>query len=152
MTGPIEIKPEPLEVTRAFFEERGAEGFEGTAMLAGSGQEITRCVIPDQQAYRSKFGVAVEVTEQGKLELASALSIEERYLSRIHSHPQLAFHSSTDDRNPGLTAEGALSIVVPFYGLGLRRGLEACALFVLQKGEWVEIPTRKIGDYAVVVS
>jgi hypothetical protein len=148
---PIKIESDVLEFARVFFEDRGAEGYEGTAMLAGNNQEITRCVIPDQRPYRGKYGVAVEVTDQGKLDLASALSLDERYLARIHSHPALAFHSRTDDRNPGLTADGTLSIVVPFFGLGLRGGLSACAVFVLRLGKWVEIGPRQLEDYAVVV-
>jgi hypothetical protein len=50
-----------------------------------------------------------------------------------------------------LTAEGALSIVVPFFGLGLRRGLEACAVFVCRHGEWLEIPESRLADSAVVI-
>lgn len=110
-------------------------------MLAGTAVTgITRCVIPDQRASRSRYGVSVEVTEKGKLGLAVALGPNERYLARIHSHPSEAFHSETDDANPGLTAEGAFSIVVPYFGLGLRRGLSACAVYVYREGEWDEIP------------
>ena len=123
-----------------FFEERGACGLEGTAMLAGDpAVGVTRCVIPDQVGRRSRFGVSVEVTEQGKLMLAGALADEERYLARIHSHPSDAFHSDTDDVNPGLTADGAISIVVPFFGLGLRRGLDACAIYVYRDLEWIPL-------------
>jgi hypothetical protein len=122
-------------------------------MLAGTaGGGITRCVIPDQQAYRGPHGeVWVEVTDTGKLMIASELALDERYLARIHSHPAEAFHSVTDDRNPALTAEGSLSIVCPFFGLALRRGLAACAVFVLHAGEWVEIPTGSVDDFVIVV-
>jgi hypothetical protein len=126
-----------LDHVRGFMEERGSHGFEASAMLAGpSAGRITRAVIPEQVGHRSALGVAVEVTDRGKLELAAALTLEEIWIARIHSHPDRAFHSDTDDRNPALTADGSLSIVVPFYGLGLRRGLEACAVFVLRAGIW----------------
>jgi hypothetical protein len=152
-SAPLPISTPALERARLFFEDRGTLGFEGTAMLAGtSAAGVTRCVIPDQHARRGPFGgVSVEVTDQGKLELATALALDERYLARIHSHPGDAFHSETDDRNPGLTAEGALSIVVPFFGLGLRRGLEACAVFVYRQGEWLEIPETRLPEYVVVI-
>jgi hypothetical protein len=151
-TRPITIAASALEVARVFFEQQGTCGFEGTAMLAGTPEDgITRCVIPDQRAYRIGKGVGVEVTDKGKLELASALTLDERWLARIHSHPDEAFHSHVDDRNPGLTAEGALSIVVPFFGLGLRRGLEACAVHVFRAGEWNEIPLSNVHEYAAVV-
>lgn len=149
---PTPIAAGALETARLFFEEQGAYGFEGTAMLAGTPEDgITRCVIPHQRPYRIGKGVGVEVTDKGKLELASALALDERWLARIHSHPDEAFHSHVDDKNPALTAEGGLSIVVPFFGLGLRRGLEVCAVHVFKAGEWIEIPQAKMCEYAVVV-
>ncbi len=142
---PRRISRSALEDARRFFEERGKDGCEGTAMLAGPADgAITRCVIPSQVARRTKTGVCVEVTMQGKLELAAALGTGERYHARIHSHPRAAFHSDTDDANPGLTAEGALSIVVPEFGRGLRSGLTACAVFERRLGRWVEIPEADV--------
>jgi len=91
------------------------------------------------------------VTEQGKLELASALAIGELWLARIHSHPYEAFHSATDDANLALTAQGSFSIVVPFLGLGLRRGLAACAVFVYRQGSWLELTDRELSEQLVVI-
>ena len=77
-----------LDDARRYFEERGAHGLEGTAMLAGTAEAgITRCVIPHQVGHRTAHGVAVEVTDRGKLELAAALELHELWLARIHSHP-----------------------------------------------------------------
>lgn len=149
---PTPIAASALETARAFFEQQGAFGYEGTAMLAGTtGAGITRCVIADQRPRRLSGGVSVEVTDNGKLELAAALALEERWLARIHSHPAEAFHSHVDDVNPALTASGALSIVVPFFGLGLRRGLEACAVHVYAGSEWVALVPDELADYLVVV-
>jgi hypothetical protein len=85
-------------------------------------------------------GCSVEVTQEGKDELLTSLDRSERYLLRVHSHPGEAFHSATDDRNPALTHNGALSIVVPFFGLGLQQGLDACAVYRLTSGRWLELP------------
>lgn len=149
---PTPIAADALETARVFFEQQGAHGFEGTAMLAGTeAAGITRCVIPDQRPYRTRLGVAVEVTEKGKLELAAALALDERWLARIHSHPDEAFHSHTDDTNPALTAEGSLSIVVPFFGLGLRRGLVACAVHAYRGGDWRTVAPADVPDYLTVV-
>jgi hypothetical protein len=129
-----------LESVRTFMEERGSHGFEATAMLAGTTSgAITRAVVPHQVGYRSQHGVAVEVTAEGKRQLAGALTLNERWLARIHSHPGDAFHSDTDDANPALTAQGALSIVVPFFGLGLRRGIGSCAVFAFDDGTWRQV-------------
>jgi hypothetical protein len=149
---PTAVAASALEDARIFFEQQGAHGFEGTAMLAGAAETgITRCVIPDQRPYRTRYGVAVEVTDKGKLELAAALALDERWLARIHSHPDEPFHSPTDDTNPALTAEGALSIVVPFFGLGLRRGLDPCAVHVYRRGQWRLIEPADLTSYLVVV-
>ena len=151
-TRPTPVATSALEEARVFFEDRGAFGFEGTAMLAGTAAGgITRCVIPDQRPYRTRFGVAVEVTDKGKLELAAALALDERWLARIHSHPDEPFHSQTDDTNPALTAEGALSIVVPFFGLGLRRGLDACAVHVYRAGSWQLVAPADVPACLVLV-
>jgi hypothetical protein len=93
-------------------------------------------VAPDQRANRSLGGCWVEVTDAGKRQLAAGLGRNERYLVRAHSHPCEAFHSNTDNRNPALTFIGALSVVVPYFGLGLRRGLDACAVLRLTAYGW----------------
>ena len=135
----VSIAQEALDDARAFLENRGALGSEGTGMLAGvrlgDDVRIDRFFAPDQEAGADPSSW-VEVTERGKRELVLALRDGELWVARIHSHPGRAFHSWIDDRNPGLTADGSLSIVVPFYGLGLRRGLDACGLFELRDGAW----------------
>ena len=108
-------------------------------MIARRGEGVAdRLVIPTQLAHRA-LGCWVEVPLEGKLELAAALGADEQYVSRIHSHPDIGFHSSTDDENPMLTQEGALSIVVPFFGLALRCGLDACAVYVRHGSKWLEL-------------
>ncbi len=112
----LRVHQQPLEEARMYFELRGKDGFEeGTAMLAGPVGEARRCIIPGQIGRRGPRGVSVKVTMAGKLQLASALGADGFYHARIHSHPRQAFHSITDDRNPGLTAEGSFSIVVPDF-------------------------------------
>jgi hypothetical protein len=93
----------------------------------------------------------VEVTEQGKRELAARLPSGRRYLARVHSHPAQAFHSRADDANPALTHEGAISVVVPYFGLGLRRGLGACAVYRLSAGRWSPLPVGPDRDKWVIV-
>jgi hypothetical protein len=100
--------------------------------------------VPRQNAHRDAYGhVNVEVSREGQMDLALALCPDELYVARIHSHPGDAFHSAADDANPVISFEGALSIVVPFFGLGLRRGLDACAVYLFHDGQWVEL---KPGD------
>jgi hypothetical protein len=144
------LTPELLETTRSFFEERGSFGLEGTAMIAGPAQP--RLVIPNQHAVRTLHGVCVELTPTGLYELATALTDGERLVARIHSHPAEAFHSPADDRNPAITFDGALSIVVPFFGLGLRHGLDACAVYRRTAGRWEELPAGPQRDRWIVAT
>lgn len=139
----LHLQTRVLEAAQLLFEDRGSHGLEGTAMIAGP---IPRLVVPDQRARRTPHGVRVELTEQGQWELATALRPGETYFARIHSHPGEAFHSSTDDRNPVITFEGAISIVVPYFGLGLRRGLPACAVLRLTHGLWEDLPPGPVRD------
>lgn len=135
------VLPDPLLAdAAAFFEACGARGCEGTAVIK-SGPGGPALVIPEQQPWRSSSGgVSVEVTRAGQIQLALALGPDDLYVARIHSHPAEAFHSRADDANPVLTHDGALSIVVPFFGLGLRRGLGACAVLRRERGHWRDLP------------
>lgn len=143
---PLHLSAAVLDETREFFENRGSCGLEGTAMIAGP---TPRLVVPDQLAHRTPLGVSVELTERGQWKLATALGPHETYLARIHSHPDEAFHSPTDDNNPAITFDGALSIVVPYFGLGLRRGLDACSVFRLEMGTWRDLPGGADRDHWV---
>lgn len=144
-----------LAKARDFFEEAGSRGSEGTALLAGKevggNQHVTRLVVPDQRTGDGE-GCWVEVTEAGKFQLLAALGGDERWIARIHSHPGRAYHSSTDDANLVITAEGSWSIVVPYFGLGLRRGLAACAVLRLERGKWRLLKEHEIRESITVVA
>jgi hypothetical protein len=68
----------------------------------------------------------------------------------VHSHPAGAFHSPADDANPVLSHEGAISVVVPYFGLGLRRGVAACAVYRLTAGRWRALPAGPGRDRWVI--
>jgi len=140
-----------LDAARYFFERRGTEGCEGTALIAGvPGQAASRLIIPDQKAVPAPYA-SVTITAAGELQLAMALPDSELYVARIHSHPGRAFHSQADHDNPVLTHEGALSIVVPWFGLGLRLGLGACAVYEHSRGIWTALPAGPERDDLVAV-
>lgn len=152
----VSLTSRVLDDAAQFFMDQGSQGYEGTGLIACRPYDdrwiSARFVAPDQVAHRRNGGCAVEVTEQGKNELLTALKAGERYLVRIHSHPGEAFHSVTDDRNPALTHAGALSIVVPFFGLGLRRGLDACAVLRLSDSRWRSVAPGPARDQWVTIS
>lgn len=137
----VALPPTLLAAVEDFLTDRGTHGIEGTGLIACTRSEgnswVGRSfVAPEQRAHHSGSGCWVEVTDAGKRQLAATLRSGERYLIRIHSHPGEAFHSAADDRNPALTFIGALSVVVPYFGLGLRRGLDVCAVLRLTTAGW----------------
>ena len=129
-----------LDEVRQHMEAAGVAGAEAAGFVVAGPDRVARHVIfPDQRTGGAPCPW-VQVTEQGKGELAVALGDDETYAARIHSHPGCAFHSARDDRNPALRFEGALSIVVPYFGLGLRRGnLETSAVLVRHARRWVDL-------------
>jgi len=146
---PLVLTSKVLQDARTFFEDRGTLGLEGTALIKkGTGLEL---VIPRQNAHRDAYGhVNVEVPREGQMDLALALGPDDLYVARIHSHPGDAFHSAADDGNPVISFEGGISIVVPFFGLGLRRGLDACAVYHFHNGGWVELKAGPDRDRWIV--
>jgi proteasome lid subunit RPN8/RPN11 len=139
-----------LAEAEAVFVANGLDGFETTAMLrADRSGAVNAIVIPDQIAGASPL-CWVEVTHQGKLELATALGQDEVYVARIHSHPGAAFHSYTDDRNPALNYPGALSIVVPNFGRDLSTGIDKCAIYRRSNQRWVELPPGPSRDTYII--
>lgn len=146
---PLVLTSRVLDEARTFFEDRGTFGLEGTAMIkAGASLEL---VVPRQRAHRDAYGhVNVEVPREGQMDLALALGADELYVARIHSHPGDAFHSAADDANPVISFEGGISIVVPFFGLGLRRGLDACAVYLFTSGRWTELSAGPQRDRWIV--
>lgn len=155
MAGQLRIGAAVLRDAEHFLTDRGADGLEGTGLVAfrpdGDGWRGEMFVAPDQRGQRAELGCWVEVTEQGKRELAARLPTGFRYLARVHSHPAQAFHSPADDANPALTHEGAISVVVPYFGLGLRRGLGVCAVHRLTAGRWSALPAGPDRDRWVIV-
>lgn len=73
---------------------------------------------------------------------------------QVHSHPDLAFHSRADDARAIVRHEGALSLVVPHFGLrsDIQTFVSDAAVFELTAGKrWVEIlPGEMVSIYRVV--
>lgn len=56
--------------------------------------------------------------------------------AQVHTHPGEAFHSRTDDREPIVTEEGALSIVIPNFAEGEASRPPAWKAYRLQLTHW----------------
>jgi hypothetical protein len=150
MTHRYVIPQAVLDDCRAFFQERGREGCEGTGLLAGYNvaeqAQISRFIIPEQRCIKTAFGVSVELTERAHYTLTDLLRSGERFYARIHSHPRRAYHSGTDDENEVLTHRGAISIVVPFFAREPIL-LSHCAIYRLEHGSgWLRLSAAEVDD------
>ena len=58
---------------------------------------------------------------------------------QIHTHPDLAFHSPTDDAYPIIHTPGFLSLVIPNFGLGPVGFREAYLAQLGSDGSWREV-------------
>lgn len=143
-----------LREARHFFQDRGAEGCEGTALLVGRPENgdvrLTRLFIPEQRCIKERLpdgriGLLVELTEHAHYTLTDTLASGELFYARIHSHPGEAFHSVTDDDNGVITHRGALSIVIPYFAVA-PIDLQRCAIFRLEHGRgWLSLDADEIG-------
>jgi hypothetical protein len=100
----------------------GENGVEGVALFAGYENDnkfyITQTIIPKQTAYRLELGLlyAVDADELHRINVwlyENNLTI----ISQIHSHPNEAYHSETDDAYPIVATKGGISIVVPRFAI-----------------------------------
>ena len=144
-----DVPAQVVEETRSVLRARGQEGVEAVVLWLGHvvderRAEILKAYIPEQVAYRSPDGLAVEVVEAGLTALISALPPGVFVLCRVHSHPSKAYHSALDDENLIISHPGAISIVVPFFARD-PINLTACSINELQHGQgWRELSPDEI--------
>lgn len=77
--------------------------------------------------------------------------VQKRYMigAQVHSHPREAFHSPADDRGAVIRHGGALSLVVPHFGLHATSQdfLADTKVFRLSdENEWVEVGKSEIAE------
>jgi hypothetical protein len=128
--------------------QQGTKGCEAAFYLAGKTQGadclIDTLCIPHQKAWSVEDGCALmvegkEFTRLGRLVEQSG----REFCGQLHSHPDEAFHSPPDDRNPTMRFEGALSIVTPRFGLdGVLPRDAAVFRFDLSTPGWLPLSRR----------
>lgn len=137
-----------LDDSTTFLRTRGRELYEGTALWIGKPMgedfEVIRLFVPDQIATSDSDGASVELTPHAHYTLTDNLLDNELFCARIHAHPRNAYHSATDDANPILTHDGALSIVVPYFAREPIR-LDRCAVYIYERPYgWLQLPPAAI--------
>jgi hypothetical protein len=130
----------------------GERGFEALVLWAGRWRdgepgifEVELAFMPRQRAVRTERGVAVIVDGDALFEMNVLLNDRGlRLVAQLHSHPDEAYHSETDDRYSVVTARAGLSLVVPDFAYG-PFVLESCAIYRLEAGgEWIEVPSHEV--------
>lgn len=94
---------------------------------------FTEAIVPRQS--NTLIETLVDQTEMTRLN-EYAWSKRVTLAAQVHTHPGEAFHSRTDDREPIVTEEGALSIVIPDFAEGKARHPDAWKAYRLQRGHW----------------
>lgn len=142
------IPHEILETTQAALRQAGDKKSEGLVFWAGilQGNEalITRCVNPSGHG----TPVSATVTYRGLRELLSILREKGEFLFvQVHSHPEEAFHSETDDSEAISFKIGFISIVVPYFGAVQMTTLLNCKVFEYKGGgRWAKLSMPEVKE------
>jgi hypothetical protein len=137
------VTSEVTKVTTTALRDAGEGGYELFALWTGVIQEqrfvVTNVHVPRQYSVRSDIGASVQVPGDELHRLNIWLFQHQQTLGvQVHSHPDAAYHSATDDSFPIVTVLGGLSIVVPHFGRDGVLGAESKA-FRLTVGGWKEV-------------
>lgn len=142
-----------LAQTLAVLQRAGRAGNEafvtwgGIVCDDGATLQIVSAFVPDQRAHQTPDGLLVTVDGQSLFEVNRTLYKRGEVLAaQIHSHPDDAYHSSTDDCFSLVTLTGALSVVVPRFGTAGLNGCRGWAWYRLTgPGQWVLLgPNDKV--------
>lgn len=117
---------------------RGREqGTEALALAAGKMQAgrfvLDKTFVPRQRA----TAISVRLEVGSLIPIHTSLAETGHVIGlQIHSHPDDAFHSNTDDVDNTVTQVGSLSLVVPYFGaLGIT-GFPDCVLYRRIEDGW----------------
>lgn len=137
-----------LDLTLGHILAGGADGCETAVLWLGrrsSGREIVAEAFRPQQVVDSDF---FQIPAEGMRRLL--VHIRERrmhILAQVHSHPELAFHSRADNEWAVVRHQGAVSLVVPWFGARTSpdRFLDDVAAFQLDASDqWLEVEPRSV--------
>lgn len=116
----FEIPKDIVTATEDALQEAGAEGYELFVLWSGTIDARTLTIkshfIPEQTSFKTEDGLLVKVEGEALHKLNAALFDRAEVLAvQVHAHPTDAYHSTTDDTYPIVTALGGLSIVAPYF-------------------------------------
>jgi|ERR1700722_10754826 len=116
----IRVSQEAIDRMMDVFRQRGGLGLEAFALWAGNAEDdiftVHELIIPAQTGQRLDEGVCVFVGP-AELHRINVWLYENQMslIAQIHTHPDEAYHSETDDAFPIATTVGCVSIVIPNF-------------------------------------
>lgn len=116
-------------------------------------RRVTRAVVPAQKPGRSAFGVWVHIdgSELQRIQLDN-YNRGERSWIQLHTHPSADVEMSQLDREWEVVRhEGALSIIVPFYGRRGMAGFPGVNVYEREADDWRLWSTREVTSRLVIV-
>lgn len=145
-----------LETVYGHLRKAGEDGMEGIALLFGNQTDdifdATTVVVPKQKAYRTEQGLLYHVDGEELHTLnvwayRTGLSL----FAQIHSHPQEAYHSDTDDQYAIITTLGGLSIVVPNFAVDPINPQNWAVYRLLPQTGWTVLESYTVADLLQLV-
>jgi len=143
-----------VHTTAQALREQGGGVREAVALWQGrilseEVAEITKLHVPRQLTGPLHFNVPLDE----RLRLVREVSKEDEFiLIQLHTHPRHAFHSVVDDQLAITKHTGAISIVIPDFGLRWDGDLlQTSVNRNLGCGHWVELPHIEVSQLLEVV-
>jgi hypothetical protein len=135
----FEVSEGLVHATEDALREAGSKGYELFVLWSGNPADETFRVehmyVPTQQSYKLRRGVCVRVDAIELDRLNRWLYASHQILGvQVHTHPEDAYHSETDDTYPIVTLLGGLSIVAPNFCRGQLLGTDTAVFRLARKG------------------
>jgi hypothetical protein len=148
------IEARAIRETEEAIRAAGQDGYELFVVWSGTRDVDTFTVdkvhVPEQTSYKLGTGLCVRIDGSELHRLNVWLHEAQQVIGvQVHSHPEDAYHSYTDDTYPIATLEGSLSIVLPSFGRD-GWGSSDIAAYRLERGLWVKV-TDLLSDLIEVV-
>lgn len=137
------------DLLASFAAEREAEGVVyWLGIEAGMQAIITTLAVPDAD---TRYGGVLTTPEANARVLAAMVGTPLVLIGQAHSHPgHKVRHSHFDDERTFARHEGALSVVVPYFG---RRGIriKRCGVHRYMNGQFFVVGRQELSRHLVVI-
>jgi proteasome lid subunit RPN8/RPN11 len=134
------VTTDTIRKTQAFLRKRGKEDVEAIVLWVGRPESsttfrVTRPIFPEQHG--TLISVKVDASEIQRID-DDCRARGEVIGAQLHTHPNAAFHSPTDDATPIVSKIGAYSMVIPDFAKAPITDLSRAVVVQLRGEGWSE--------------